>query len=82
MSVLQRGGVLTLSVHDSAESRRVHNAERLQTHLSAEKAVADRTLQLAREAEAKALAVAELARLAELEARRLEMAARRAEQGF
>ncbi|MFT4822058.1 MAG: hypothetical protein ACI9PN_002931 [Candidatus Azotimanducaceae bacterium] len=82
MSVLQRGGVLTLSVHDSAESRRVHNAERLQTHLIAEKAVADRTLQLAREAEAKALAVAELARLAELEARRLEMAARRAEQGF
>jgi hypothetical protein len=82
MSVLQRGDLLTLSVHDATESRRVRNAERVQQHLVAEQAAADRKLQAALDAEAKALVDAENARLAILQAQRLEREARRAEEGF
>ena len=82
MSVLLRGGVLTLSVHDATESRRVRNAERVQQHIVAENAATARKLQAALDAEAMALTAAENARLAELEAQRLQMEARRAEQGF
>jgi hypothetical protein len=82
MSVLQRGDLLTLSVHDATESRRVHNAERIQEHVVAEQAAADRKRQAALDAEAKALVDAENARLAILRAQRLEREARRAEEGF
>lgn len=82
MSVLQRGDLLTLSVHDATESGRVHNAERVEKHVAAEQAATDRKLQAALDAEAKALVDAENARLAMLEAQRLERQARRAEEGF
>jgi hypothetical protein len=82
ISVLQRGELLTLSVHDATESRRVHHAERIQEHLAAEKVAAARKRQAALDAEAKALMDAENARLAILQAQRLERDARRAEEGF
>jgi hypothetical protein len=82
ISVLQRGDLLTLSVHDATESRRVHDAERIQKHVAAEQAEADRKRQAALDAEAKALVEAENAQLAIRQAQRLEREARRAEEGF